>query len=441
MAKIYYQEDCNLSLLDGKTIAIIGYGSQGHAHALNLKESGCDVIIGLYEGSKSWAKAEAQGFKVYTAAEAAKKADIIMILINDELQADMYKKDIEPNLEEGNMLMFAHGFNIHFGCIKPPANVDVTMIAPKAPGHTVRSEYQEGKGTPCLVAVEQDYTGKALEKALAYGLGIGGARAGLLETTFRTETETDLFGEQAVLCGGVCALMQAGFETLVEAGYDPRNAYFECIHEMKLIVDLIYQSGFAGMRYSISNTAEYGDYVTGPKIVTAETKKAMKKILSDIQDGTFAKEFLLDMSPAGRQVHFKAMRKLASEHPSVQLERRERQAHQQLINTRFLCVKRQNCMQFCLFLFYRTLLSCSLQNRIKVSSAFEVRLLCQRKPTFRLWMGVSSFNWTRRPESRSSFTNSLITQPMPSPMRANSMSRSMVVTSRRLLAMISLHAM
>ena len=315
-AKIFYQEDCNLSLLEGKTIAVIGYGSQGHAHALNAKESGCHVIIGLYEGSKSWAKAEAQGFEVYTAAEAAKKADIIMILINDELQADMYKKDIEPNLEAGNMLMFAHGFNIHFGCIKPPANVDVTMIAPKAPGHTVRSEYQAGKGTPCLVAVEQDYTGKALDMALAYGLAIGGARAGLLETTFRTETETDLFGEQAVLCGGVCALMQAGFETLCEAGYDPRNAYFECIHEMKLIVDLIYQSGFAGMRYSISNTAEYGDYVTGPKIVTEDTKKAMKKILSDIQDGTFAKEFLLDMSPAGRQVHFKAMRKLASEHPS-----------------------------------------------------------------------------------------------------------------------------
>ena len=239
-----------------------------------------------------------------------------MILINDELQADMYKKDIEPNLEEGNMLMFAHGFNIHFGCITPPKNVDVTMIAPKAPGHTVRSEYQAVKGTPCLVAVEQDYTGKALDMALAYGLAIGGARAGLLETTFRTETETDLFGEQAVLCGGVCALMQAGFETLCEAGYDPRNAYFECIHEMKLIVDLIYQSGFAGMRYSISNTAEYGDYITGPKIVTEDTKKAMKKILSDIQDGTFAKEFLLDMSPAGRQVHFKAMRKLASEHPS-----------------------------------------------------------------------------------------------------------------------------
>ena len=315
--RIFYQEDCNLGLLDGKTIAIIGYGSQGHAHALNLKESGCNVIIGLYEGSKSWKRAEEQGFKVYTAAEAAKQADIIMILINDEKQADMYKKDIEPNLEEGNMLMFAHGFNIHFGCIVPPKNVDVTMIAPKAPGHTVRSEYQAGKGTPCLVAVEQDYTGKALDRALAYGLAIGGARAGLLETTFRTETETDLFGEQAVLCGGVVALMQAGFETLCEAGYDPRNAYFECIHEMKLIVDLIYQSGFKGMRYSISNTAEYGDYyITGPKIVTAETKKAMKQILTDIQDGTFAKDFLLDMSDAGRQVHFKAMRKLASEHPS-----------------------------------------------------------------------------------------------------------------------------
>ena len=316
MARIFYQEDCNLSLLEGKTIAIIGYGSQGHAHALNLKESGCHVIIGLYKGSKSWAKAEAQGFEVYTADEAAKLADIIMILINDELQADMYKRDIEPNLEEGNMLMFAHGFNIHYGCITPPKYVDVTMIAPKAPGHTVRSEFQEGKGTPCLVAVYQDYTGKAQEMALAYSLGIGGARAGVLETTFETETETDLFGEQAVLCGGVCALMQAGFETLVEAGYDPRNAYFECVHDMKLIVDLIYQSGFAGMRYSISNTAEYGDYITGPKIVTEETKKAMKQILSDIQDGTFAKDFLLDMSPAGRQVHFKAMRAKAAKHPA-----------------------------------------------------------------------------------------------------------------------------
>lgn len=314
--KIYYQEDCNLSALEGQTIAIIGYGSQGHAHALNLKESGCHVIVGLYEGSKSWQKAVDQGLEVYTAAEAAKRADVIMILINDEKQAAMYKKDIEPNLEEGNMLMFAHGFNIHFGCIVPPANVDVTMIAPKGPGHTVRSEYQAGKGVPCLVAVQQDYTGKALEKALAYALGIGGARAGVLETTFRTETETDLFGEQAVLCGGVCALMQAGFETLCEAGYDPRNAYFECIHEMKLIVDLIYQSGFEGMRYSISNTAEYGDYVTGPKIITEETKKTMKKILADIQDGTFAKDFLLDMSSAGSQVHFKAMRKKAAEHPA-----------------------------------------------------------------------------------------------------------------------------
>ena len=319
MARIYYQEDCNLSMLEGKTIAVIGYGSQGHAHALNARESGCHVIIGLYKGSRSWAKAEAAGFEVYTAAEAAKKADIIMILINDELQADMYKKDIEPNLEEGNMLMFAHGFNIHFGCIKPPKNVDVTMIAPKGPGHTVRSEDLEGKGVPCLVAVEQDATGKALDMALAYALAIGGARAGVLETTFRTETETDLFGEQAVLCGGVCALMQAGYETLVEAGYDPRNAYFECIHEMKLIVDLIYQSGFAGMRYSISNTAEYGDYVTGPKLITEETKKTMKKILADIQDGTFAKEFLLDMSPAGRQVHFQAMRKKAAEHPSEKI--------------------------------------------------------------------------------------------------------------------------
>ena len=315
-ARIFYQEDCNLSLLDGKTIAIIGYGSQGHAHALNLKDSGCHVIIGLYEGSKSWGKAESQGFEVYTAAEAAKKADIIMILINDEKQAAMYNNDIAPNLEAGNMLMFAHGFAIHFNQIIPPKDVDVTMIAPKGPGHTVRSEYQEGKGVPCLVAVQQDATGKAQEMALAYALGIGGARAGVLETTFRTETETDLFGEQAVLCGGVCALMQAGFETLCEAGYDPRNAYFECIHEMKLIVDLIYQSGFAGMRYSISNTAEYGDYITGPKIITDETKKAMKKILSDIQDGTFAKDFLLDMSAAGGQAHFKALRKLASEHPA-----------------------------------------------------------------------------------------------------------------------------
>ena len=310
--KIYYQEDCNLSLLEGKKVAIIGYGSQGHAHALNLKESGVDVIVGLYEGSKSWAKAEAQGLKVYTAAEAAKQADVIMILINDEKQAAMYKKDVEPNLEEGNMLMFAHGFAIHFGQIKPPANVDVTMIAPKGPGHTVRSEYQAGKGVPCLVAVQQDYTGKALDKALAYAAGIGGARAGVLETTFKVETETDLFGEQAVHCGGVTALLKDGLETLVEAGYAPENAYFECIHEMKLIVDLIYESGFQGMRYSISNTAEYGDYITGPKIVTDETKKAMKKILSDIQDGTFAKDWISENQTGC--MHFGAMRRREAEH-------------------------------------------------------------------------------------------------------------------------------
>ncbi len=315
-ARIFYQQDCDLQKLNGKTVAIIGYGSQGHAHALNLKDSGVNVVVGLYEGSKSWAKAEAQGLKVMTSDRAAKAADIIMILINDEKQAKLYKESIEPYMTEGKTLAFAHGFNIHFGCIKPPKNVNVIMIAPKGPGHTVRSEYQAGKGVPCLVAVEQDATGDALDIALAYALGIGGARAGVLETTFRTETETDLFGEQAVLCGGVCALMQAGYETLVEAGYDPRNAYFECIHEMKLIVDLIYQSGFAGMRYSISNTAEYGDYITGPKIITEDTKKAMKQILKDIQDGSFAKEFLLDMSSAGGQVHFNAMRKLASEHPS-----------------------------------------------------------------------------------------------------------------------------
>ena len=312
MAKIYYQEDCNLNLLKGKKIAVIGYGSQGHAHALNLKESGLDVVVGLYKGSKSWAKAEAQGFDVFTAAEAAAQADVIMVLINDEKQAKMYKESIEPNLTAGKMLMFAHGFAIHFNQIVPPKDVDVTMIAPKAPGHTVRSEYLRGRGTPCLVAVYQDATGNALDLALAYANGLGCSRAGVLETTFKTETETDLFGEQAVLCGGVCALMQAGFETLVEVGYDPRNAYFECIHEMKLIVDLIYESGFAGMRYSISNTAEYGDYITGPKIITEDTKKAMKKILSDIQDGTFAKDWLMDNQTGC--AHFLAMRKCAAEH-------------------------------------------------------------------------------------------------------------------------------
>ena len=301
--------------LDGKKVAIIGYGSQGHAHALNLKDSGVDVVVGLYEGSKSAAKAKAQGLEVYSVAEATKMSDIIMILIPDEKQKAVYESEIAPNLSEGKTLAFAHGFNIHFGCIVPPKNVNVIMIAPKGPGHTVRSEYEAQKGVPCLIAVEQDATGDAWDIGLAYAAGIGGSRAGVLETTFRTETETDLFGEQAVLCGGVVALMQAGYETLTEAGYDPVNAYFECIHEMKLIVDLIYQSGFAGMRYSISNTAEYGDYISGPKIITEDTKKAMRKILSDIQDGTFAKDFLLDMSQAGNQVHFKAMRKLAAEHP------------------------------------------------------------------------------------------------------------------------------
>ncbi len=316
-AKMYHEEDCNMAELEGKKIAIIGYGSQGHAHALNLTDSGFEVKVGLYEGSKSKEKAEAQGITVVSNAEAAKWADVIMILTPDEKQADIYKQDIEPNLEEGNMLMFAHGFNIHYGLITPPADVDVTMIAPKAPGHTVRSEYQAGKGTPMLVAVYQDATGKALDRALAYGAAMGGARAGILETTFKTETETDLFGEQAVLCGGVCALMQAGFETLCDAGYDARNAYFECIHEMKLIVDLIYESGFAGMRYSISNTAEYGDYVSGPKIVTDETRAAMKKILDDIQDGTFANDFLSMMSPeAGRKAKFHALRNQAAAHPS-----------------------------------------------------------------------------------------------------------------------------
>jgi len=294
MANIYYQSDCNLSVLDGKTVAIIGYGSQGHAHALNLKESGVNVIVGLYEGSKSWKTAEEAGLKVATAAEATAAADIIMILTPDEKQADIYNESIKPNLKDGDMLMFAHGFNIHFQQIIPPANIDVAMIAPKGPGHTVRSEYVEGKGVPCLVAIHQDASGRALEKALAYGAGIGGARAAILETTFQTETETDLFGEQCVLCGGVTALMQAGFETLVEAGYDPRNAYFECIHEMKLIVDLIFNAGFEGMRYSISDTAEYGDYMTGKRIITDSVKAEMKQVLTEIQDGTFAKNWILE---------------------------------------------------------------------------------------------------------------------------------------------------
>lgn len=313
MSKIFYESDCNISALAGKTVAIIGYGSQGHAHALNLHESGVDVVVGLYEGSKSWKKAEEAGLRVDTAANATKQADVIMILVNDEKQAKLYKESIEPNLEEGNALAFAHGFNIHFGQIVPPANIDVFMIAPKGPGHTVRSEYVEGKGVPCLVAIQQDYTGRAMDIALAYAAGIGGARAGVLETTFRVETETDLFGEQAVLCGGVTALMKAGFETLVEAGYDPKNAYFECIHEMKLIVDLIYQGGFAKMRYSISDTAEYGDYTAGPRLITEETKKEMKRILDDIQSGRFASKWIAE-NQAGGRANFLAMRKREAEH-------------------------------------------------------------------------------------------------------------------------------
>ena len=313
MAKMFYEKDTNLGLLQGKKVAVIGFGSQGHAHALNLHESGVDVVVGLYEGSKSWDKVKEAGLEVATTAEAAKKADIIMILVPDEKQAKLYREEIAPYLEEGNALVFAHGFNIHFKQIVPPSNVDVFMIAPKGPGHMVRRTYTEGSGVPCLIAVEQDYSGKAKDLALAYANGIGGARAGVLETTFKDETETDLFGEQAVLCGGVTALIKAGFETLVEAGYAPENAYFECMHEMKLIVDLMYQGGMAAMRYSISDTAEYGDYVTGSRIITYETKKEMKQVLTEIQDGTFAKKWLLE-NQVGRPT-FNAMRRMEAEHP------------------------------------------------------------------------------------------------------------------------------
>ncbi|MBE6610682.1 MAG: ketol-acid reductoisomerase [Ruminococcaceae bacterium] len=315
MAVMYYEKDCDLSLLDGKTVCVVGYGSQGHAHAKNLRDSGVKVIIGLYEGSKSAVRAKADGFDVYNTEDAVKIADIVMILVNDEKQAALYKKSIAPYLRAGMTICFAHGFNIHFKQIVVPADINVIMIAPKGPGHTVRSQYEKGQGVPCLVAVEQNATGNAHELALAYALGIGGARAGVLDTTFREETETDLFGEQAVLCGGVTALMQAGFETLVEAGYKPENAYFECIHEMKLIVDLIFEKGFAGMRYSISDTAEYGDYVTGPRIITEETKKEMKKVLTEIQNGTFARNWILE-NQANRPF-FNATKKLQSE---IQLE-------------------------------------------------------------------------------------------------------------------------
>jgi len=309
MAKMYYEADCDTSLLKGKTVAVIGYGSQGHAHALNLRDSGYDVIVGLYEGSPSIKKAQDAGLTAMTTAEAVKAADLVMILVNDEKQAALYKKDIAPNLRPGMALAFAHGFNIHFGQIVPPQDIDVIMIAPKGPGHTVRSQYLEGKGVPDLIAVQQDATGSAKGLALCYAAGIGGARAGILETTFREETETDLFGEQAVLCGGVTALMKAGFDTLVEAGYQPENAYFECVHEMKLIIDLAIAGGLSFMRYSISDTAEYGDYVTGKRIITDETKKEMKKVLSEIQDGTFARNWILE-NQANRP-NFNAMRRMA----------------------------------------------------------------------------------------------------------------------------------
>lgn len=301
MAKMYYEKDCDLNVLKGKKIAIIGYGSQGHAHALNLKDSGCDVCVGLREGSKRAKEATEAGLKVMTVPEAAKWGDIIMILINDEVQADVYKKDILPNLEKGNALAFAHGFNIRYKQIVVPEGIDVFMAAPKGPGHTVRSCYVAGKGVPCLVAVEQNATGKALDIALAYIAGIGGAKAGVMETTFHDETETDLFGEQCVLCGGVVDLMRCGFEVLVEAGYEPENAYFECIHEMKLIVDLINKGGIQAMNYSISDTAEYGEYVSGPRVIPhEETKERMRKVLSDIQDGSFAGRWIAENKSNGR---------------------------------------------------------------------------------------------------------------------------------------------
>jgi len=314
MARMYYEKDADKNVILNKKVAVIGYGSQGHAHALNLKDSGVDVVVGLYEGSKSKARAEEAGLTVMNTADAVKQADFVILLVNDETQAKLYKSDIAPNLKEGAALCFAHGFNIHFGQIVPPKNVDVVMVAPKGPGHTVRSQYVEDFGVPMLIAVYQDYTGKAKDIALSYADAIGGTRAGVLETTFKEETETDLFGEQAVLCGGVCELMRAGFDTLVEAGYQPESAYFECMHEMKLIIDLLVKHGMSFMRYSISDTAEYGDYYAGPKIVTQDTRKAMKGLLKDIQEGTFAKDWILE-NQAGRP-HFNAMRRIHSEHLS-----------------------------------------------------------------------------------------------------------------------------
>jgi len=313
MARMYYDEDANLDLLMNKTVAIIGFGSQGHAHALNLKDSGVNVIVGLYEGSKSTAKAEAAGLTVKSVAEAAKAADLIMILLPDEVQKTVYKAEIEPHLTPGKVLAFAHGFNIHFGQVVPPSGVDVVMIAPKGPGHLVRRTYEQGEGVPCLFAVFQDETGEGRSRAMAYAKGIGGTRAGILETSFREETETDLFGEQAVLCGGLSALIKTGFETLVEAGYQPELAYFECLHEVKLIVDLVVEGGLANMRDSISNTAEYGDYSRGPRIVNEETRAEMRKVLSEIQSGEFAREFVLE-NQSGKSV-LSSTRRREAEHP------------------------------------------------------------------------------------------------------------------------------
>lgn len=312
--KVFYDSECNLALLENKTVAVIGYGSQGHAHAQNLKDSGVRTIVGLKPSSPRWEAAKKDGLEVYDTAEAAAKADIIMLLVPDHVQPEVYEECIRPNLSKGKVLMFAHGFCIHYNQIVPPADVDVAMVAPKGPGHTVRSQYLEGRGVPSLIAVHQDASGMAKDYALAYAAGIGAGKAGILETTFREETETDLFGEQAVLCGGVTELMKAGFDTLVEAGYSPEMAYFECVHEMKLIVDLINSGGFSFMRYSISDTAEYGDYVSGKRIITEETRKEMKKMLGEIRDGSFASKWLVENRSAGR-ANFLAMRAVEASHP------------------------------------------------------------------------------------------------------------------------------
>lgn len=317
MAKMYYEEDCKLELLKGKKVAVVGYGSQGHAHALNLRDSGVNVVVGLYNGSRSWKAAEEAGLKVMIVPEAVASSDVTVVLVNDDKQPRLYKESIEPNLSEGKALVFAHGFNVHYGQVAPPQNVDVFMVAPKGPGHTVRSQYTGGKGVPCLVAVYQDVTGNAKELALAYASAIGGGRSGILETTFKEETETDLFGEQTVLCGGICELIKTGFEVLVEAGYQPESAYFECLNEMKLIVDLIYQGGLSYMRYSISDTAEYGDYLIGKRVITGETKKEMQKVLAEIQDGSFAKSWILE-NQANRPF-FNARRRMEQNHPIEQV--------------------------------------------------------------------------------------------------------------------------